>query len=138
MRGAFGAAYLVLAAVAVSATLATLRLASAPPPRSLSVARVVEAFAAEGIDLAVTSRTARGTVFLGEEDDHDGRFGLLVIVAGRKSEVAGVLTRAPLPPSTGLVRFSQFDAANVTVRSGLWRPGGAGDAPVRAAVARLR
>jgi hypothetical protein len=128
----------VLAAVALSASAGTVRLATAPAPTTVSVDRVVAAFAAEGIHLDVAGQTARGTVFLSEEAGRDGRFGLLVVVAGRRSEVEGVLTRAPLPPSTGLVRFSEFDTANVTVRSGFWRPGGAGDAPVRAAVARLR
>jgi hypothetical protein len=77
-------------------------------------------------------------VFLREPAGRDGRFGLFVIVAGRRSQVGTVLTGARLPAGTGLVRFSQLSVANVTVRSALWGREGSGDAAVRAAVARLR
>ena len=62
-------------------------------------------------------------------------------VRGRRRRHSGsisVLAGARLPAGTGLVRFNELEVANVTVRSALWRPGGSGDAAVRAAVDRLR
>ena len=139
MRSRFAAAYTLLLLVAGGATAATAALArhhrERPP---LTAAAVIAAFRAEHIALEPAGRTALGTVFLREPAGRDGRLGLFVIVAGRRSKVGTVLAGARMPGGTGLVRFSELAVANVTVRSALWRPGGSGDAAVRAAVARLR
>ena len=139
MRRRFAAAYVVLALLAGGAGAATVALArqSSPPP-AISAAAVIAAFRAEHIALEPAGETALGTVFLREPAGRDGRFGLFVIVAGGRSEVGSVLAGARLPAETGVVRFSELEVGNVTVRSAVWRPGGSGDAAVRAAVARLR
>ena len=139
MRRRFAAAYALLLLIAGGATAATVAVARHGGARpSITAAAVIAAFRAEHIALEPAGRTALGTVFLREPAGRDGRFGLFVIVAGRRSRVGTVLTTARLPPGTGLVRFSELSVANVTVRSGLLRPEGSGDAAVRAAVARLR
>jgi hypothetical protein len=139
VRRRFAAAYVLLALLAGGAGAATVALARQPgPPPAISAAAVVAAFRAEHIALEPAGETALGTVFLREPTGRDGRFGLFVIVANGRSEVGTVLSGARLPAGTGLVRFSELEVANVTIRSGLWRPGGSGDAAVRAAVARLR
>ena len=139
MRRRFAAAYAVLAVLAGGAVTATVALVrqSGPPP-AISATAVIAAFRAEHIALEPAGETALGTVFLREPTGRDGRFGLFVIVASGQSEVGTVLAGAHLPAGTGLVRFSEVEVGNVTVRSALWRPGGSGDAAVRAAVARLR
>lgn len=139
MRRRFAAAYALLLLIAGGATAATVAVArhgGARPP--ITAAAVIAAFRAEHIALEPAGRTALGTVFLREPVGRDGRFGLFVIVAGRRSKVGMVLTAARLPAGTGLVRFSEVSVANVTVRSAVVRPEGSGDAAVRAAVARLR
>ena len=139
MRRRFAAAYAVLALIAGGAIAATVVLAGhrdAPP--AITVAAVIAAFRAEHIALEPAGETALGTVFLREPTGRDGRFGLFVIVAGDRSKVETVLAGAPLPARTGLVRFSELEVANVTVRSALWGDDASGDAAVRSAVARLR
>lgn len=139
MKRRFAAAYSLLLLVAGGATAGTVAVAGhRGAPSAIAAATVVAAFRAEHITLEPAGETAAGTVFLREPVGRNGRFGLFVIVAGRRSQVGSVLAKARLPAGTGLVRFSELEVANVTVRSALWRPGGSGDAAVRAAVARLR
>ena len=139
MRRRFAAAYVVLALLAGGASVATVALARQSSARpAISAAAVIAAFRAEHIVLEPAGETALGTVFLREPAGRDGRFALFVFVAGGRSEVGSVLSGARLPAGTGLARFSELEVGNVTVRSAVWRPGGSGDAAVRAAVARLR
>lgn len=139
MRARFAAAYAVVALVAAGAPAATaVVLTRDDAPRAISADAVVAAFRAERIELEPAGGTAAGTVFLREAPRRDGRIGLFVIVAAPRSGVARVLAGAPLPASTGVVRFSELEVANVTVRSARWGPDPSGDAAVRAAVARLR
>ncbi len=139
MRRRFAAAYAVLALLAGGAAIATVALARAGgPPPPITAAAVIAAFRAEHIALEPAGETALGTVFLREPAGRNGRFGLFVVVASGRSAAGTVLSGAPLPAGTGLVGFSELEVANVTVRSAQWRPGGSGDAAVRAAVDRLR
>ncbi len=139
MRRRFAAAYAVLALLAGGATIAAVAVARRPsPPPAISAATVIAAFRAEHIALEPAGKTALGTVFLREPTGRDGRIGLFVIVASGPSAVGRVLAGARLPAGTGLVRFSELEVANVTVRSAVWGRGASGDAAVRAAVARLR
>jgi len=135
----FAAAYLLLLLLAGTSPVATAAVARHDRTRApITAAAVIAAFRAEDIALEPAGTTALGTVFLREPAGRDGRFGLFVVVAGRHSGVKSVLAGARLPAGTGLVRFNELEVANVTVRSALWRPGGSGDAAVRAAVDRLR
>ena len=138
-RGAI-AALVVLGALALAGDVLAVRGAGPwrRPPVPRSTAEVIAAFRAAGIELAPDSRTARGTVFLRERTPRSGRVGLLVVVAGRGSQVGDVLATNPLPASTEAVRFVGAQVGNVYVRSADFTAAGDGDSAVLQAIEALR
>jgi hypothetical protein len=99
--------------------------------------QVRQVFAQAGIELVASLETRSGTVFLRPRRSNASSVGLLVVVAGRRSQVATVLREPPLPGSTRTVQFLQLHAGNVWVRGAIWRATGS-PAPVLRAVAALR